>query len=969
MRRLTGAGRTRSGGVLPSASIVLVVLAAWGCRPPGGPGVRPGDPAPAATEPAAERPIGGEGMNVLFVSVDTTRADHIGCYGHSSSKTPNIDRLASEGARFVTCISSAPLTMPSHTTMMTGAYPFVHGVRDNGIFVLQASNRTLAEIFRDAGYATHAEVAAIVMNRKYGLDQGFDVYNDVELVEPKLELRPLQDQEQGALAAADQPYIEPELPEVEAERKAVEISDSGIAKLRELASADKPFFMFLHYFDPHWPWEAPEDLEAELKDPYLAEISYFDAQFGRVIDALRELGLAEKTLVILTSDHGEGRGEHGEHTHSTFLYDTTLHVPLILWCPGQVPAGRVVQTQVRLIDLAPTVLEFAGMAEEKSPQMQGQSLLPLLNDSAPDEKLDGYSDTMVPYTSYGYSWLRSLRTDEWKYILAPKPELYQVSSDPRELFNLADTHPDVATEMRQRLYDVIADAPPPPASRGGLIEMSDHERRKFEALGYVSEAMAADSALASGSELDMFEPRGTNPKDRTEAIVCVATGMGCFRVGDFNAAIRVWQRYIELEPDDWSGYSNLGQSFMAEGRYDDAIETFTRSMSLGNDLSLDRRMLGNAYAQKEQYEEAVRWFRDALSIDPADLIAQLNLGRVLRGLKRHDEALEAFDAAVALQPEIPDGYFERGATLRVLKRPEEALKDLATAARLGPTSASTHLQIAGIYMYDLNEPDRAIEGLKAALEQVSSPGLLHQALGECYTARGDFETALVHFEKFVEISPELPNPHRLKAETLVELGCFEDALAGFQQAVDLAPDFVMAWYGLADVYERMDRISDAADAYEHAIAEAPPTPVVYLRAADVMIRVGKSERAVEILSQGTELHPKNVLVANDLAWILATHPDDAIRDGARAVESGERAKELSGGQNAPVLDTLAAAYAEAGRFDDAVAAADQAVELANRARDVDLAARIGARRSLYAQQKPYREHLPQPTTAAVGATE
>ena len=235
----------------------------------------PADDTGLASLDGIESGIDGTGMNVLLVSVDTTRADHLGCWGHPVIKTPNIDRFAAEGTRFLWCISSAPLTLPSHTTMLTGSYPFVHGARDNGIFFVDQGNVTLAELFKEAGYATDAEVAAVVLGRRYGLDQGFDTYGDVKPTKRKLNLHDLAALEIGADGSA-KPGVEFETPRVETDRKAGEITDRGIEIITGHAEAGRRFFVFLHYFDPHWPHEAPEPFASEYKEGYYAEIAFFD---------------------------------------------------------------------------------------------------------------------------------------------------------------------------------------------------------------------------------------------------------------------------------------------------------------------------------------------------------------------------------------------------------------------------------------------------------------------------------------------------------------------------------------------------------------------------------------------------------------------------------------------------------------------------------------------------------------------
>lgn len=953
-----------------SLAAALIVITGVCCRraDDARPGASTSSETPTKAAPTGS--LGGEGFNVLFVSVDTTRADHIGCYGHPDIKTPSIDRLAREGTRFANCISSAPLTMPSHSTMMTGAYPYVHGVRDNGIFQLKDENRTLAEIFLEAGYRTHAEVAAPVLDAKYGLDQGFESYSGISVdTDAELVLLPFGgrgDQHEEPLAASDEPAIEPELPDIETDRKADEITEHAVAQLRKYAESKTPFFMFVHYFDPHWPWEAPEPFSTEFHDPYMAEIAYFDSQFGLLIDAVRELGLSEKTLVILTSDHGEGRGEHAERTHSTFLYDTTLHVPLVIWCPGQVPAEQVVESQVRLIDLAPTILEFCGLGDQRTPQMQGTSLVPLLLDPTSNGERWCYSDTMVPYTSYDYSWLRSLRTDDWKYIHGPKPELYHVAEDRRELFNLADAERERAEAMKQQLYDLIADSPSPPGSGGNLMAMSDEERRQFEALGYVSDALDEDSPLVSGDEIDNFEPKGPNPRDKAEVIACVATGMGCFRVGDFEQSVPIWERYVELEPDEWTGWSHLGRAYMAVKEFEKARASMQRAIELNPASPDDYRRLANLYAQESDFIQAEAFYRKAIEVNPEDPVAHLNLGKILRSKRAYEEALTHFDRAIEIEAKLCDAWVERGITLRQMDRIEEAVEALRTGVEIDPNETRGHLQLAGVYLMDMGQSQQALDYLASVLDRVENKAAILQGMADGAMTAGDYAASLNYVEQLLEIDPDGANAHRLRGQALTALGRTDEGIDSYRKAVELEGEFHMARLQLADALDQAGRDAESVEAFAALLANSPPQPIAYTRAAETFLKAGDVDRAVDAYRAGREAAPQNVNIPNDLAWLLATHPSDAVRNGEAAVEAAEYARKLTRGEHAAVMDTLAAAYAEAGRFDEAVAAADAAISLARERDDAALVERITKRREMYTRAEPYRDN-PRPATSTAPA--
>jgi arylsulfatase A-like enzyme/tetratricopeptide (TPR) repeat protein len=897
--------------------------------------------------------IGGKGINVILVSVDTTRADHLGCYGHPDVKTPNIDDFAAEGARFTQCISSAPLTLPSHATMLTGSYPFVHGARDNGLFTLPPENETLAEIFKDADYATHAEVASVVLKNECGLQQGFDTYGDVPPTETHMNLKRFTpDPWDAEIEGETAPAIEAETPKIENDRKAEDITDRGIELLTQRAASDEPFFMFLHYFDPHWPHEAPEPFVSQYRDTYLAEIAYFDEQFGRLMDALNDLGFADNTFVILTSDHGEGRGQHGEYTHSTYLYDTTLHVPLIMRLPGQISAGQVIETQVRLVDLAPTILDCARL--ERTGQMQGESLLPLLTGPGRDPRLPCYSDTMVPKNSLNYSPLRSLRADGWKYILAPRSELYHVAEDPGEVFNVVQAEPELSAQMREELRDIIADSPAAPGGRAMYGAMSAETARKLAALGYVSVSAVQDPEFNLGSELDHFEPVGINPRDRVEAIECWAAGLGAFRDGQFELAETTFRRFYELEPDVQAGASYLGRTLMMLERNEDAIEWFRRAIEIDPESYLDQRSLGNLLSMNDDYVEAEKCYRAAIKYNPGEeSIARVNLGIVLASQKRYDEALVLYDEVIEMEPQEPATYMHKGAALRLTGRIEESLEPLAEAIRLDPTFAGAHAQMA-MSRYQLGRKDEALAGLQAAAEQMPDEPMFCYRLAQMATGRGDLEQAGEWLTRLVELRPGSANAWQMLGANDRLRGRNAAAVEHLEKALELKPDYPRALFPLATAHEVLGEYDQALQAYRRQIELAPKSPLAYTHAADILARFGEEAACIELLRQGATVLPERIDIANDLAWHLATAPDASLRDGAEAVRLAEYASALTGAESCNELDTLAAAYAETGRFDDAVTTAERALAVASQLNDPELITQISARLELFRQGKPFR---------------
>ena len=358
--------------------------------------------------------------NVLLITIDTLRADRLGCYGSRTVKTPNIDALAAGGTLFEETITPVPLTLPSHASILTGRYPAEHGIRDNGFYRLPKGYPTLATEFAKAGYQTAAFVASGTLNGVFGLNQGFDLYDDMSVVKGRTQLTD------------------------RSERPA----DKVTAKVAEWLknSVKKPFFLWVHYFDPHAPYEPPESYREKYRGRlYDGEVAFTDREVGRLLKVLKEAGFERDTLVILTADHGESLGEHGEMSHGVFLYRATMHVPLIFSGPG-VPAGKPISSMARLIDICPTILSYAHL--NKNFSCSGRDLWPIIaGRSIPEGELI-YIETEAPANLMGWSALKGLRTDRFKFIALPARELYDIRADPGENHNLITSQPDVAAAMR-----------------------------------------------------------------------------------------------------------------------------------------------------------------------------------------------------------------------------------------------------------------------------------------------------------------------------------------------------------------------------------------------------------------------------------------------------------------------------------------------------------------------------------------
>jgi arylsulfatase A-like enzyme len=402
--------------------------------------------------------------NVVLITLDTTRADRLPAYGFQGVSTPALDRLAAEGIVFEDAVAQVPLTLPSHASMLTGRWPGKHGIRDNADAALTPAELTLAEVLAERGVRTSAFVASVVLQSGRGLEQGFGTYVDV----PKGLCGP------GTLQRQRRPGNA--------------VVDDALAWIDH--NADRPFFTWVHLYDAHRPYYVPDAQTTRYGDPYLDAIAFQDSQIARIVAALESRRLLDKTIVVVAADHGESLGEHGEDGHGIFLYESTLRVPLIMRVPDFRP--RRVTSTVRLVDLMPTLLELLHVPV---PTADGVSLARLMRPDGTDIQLEAYSESTYP-ERFGWSRLRSLRGDRYKLIDAPRPELYDLQTDPFEQRNLYAENPRLAGLMRERIKQFEAPAPEPRHSSD--IVGADHASR-LAALGYVGTSTPARSARAEES--------------------------------------------------------------------------------------------------------------------------------------------------------------------------------------------------------------------------------------------------------------------------------------------------------------------------------------------------------------------------------------------------------------------------------------------------------------------------------------
>ena len=643
-----------------ATAVTTLALCAACNRTPGPP------PAPPPSVPSS----------VLIVTIDTLRADRLGIYGAANVATPNMDALAREGAWAPQADAHVPLTRPSHVSLFTGRNPAEHGIRDNVAPTLQADVPLLAERFQRAGFATGAFVASVVLDRQSGLARGFDRYAD--------RLAPGTDRRPGD-----------------------EVVSEAIAWLQDKSR----FLAWVHLYDPHAPYLPPGRYAGEYADrPYDGTVAWSDELVGRLVQALRQAGTLDRTLVVVTSDHGEALGEHGEDVHGYFVYEATLRVPLIIRGPG-VKAGTRVEGVARTIDLFPTLIEMAGLGAG-APATSGRSLAVALAGGRHDDQ-PSFGESLMPLLQYGWSDLRAVRDGRWKYILAPKPELYDLDRDPGELRNLVDAEPARARALRASVAAQLkleqTSARTATAAAGVPPEMLE----RLGALGYIGAGGSPASPTRDGARAD--------PKDKVtdykalrelmqQGLVALRSGRPSDAVAPLQAAARrgvdshelhyyLARAYLALErwrdaaaeyerataklPGDAEAWRGLGRSRVEARDGAGAVRAYEKLVSLAPRDPIALMQLGEAYRDVARFQDATRVIREALAIDPAPAQYWNSLGTVLGASGRMAEAEQAFAEATTREPANGLYAYNRALALQALGRRDEALVQQKRAADLG----------------------------------------------------------------------------------------------------------------------------------------------------------------------------------------------------------------------------------------------------------------------------------------------
>ncbi len=676
-----------------------------------------------AFQPAWAQNVVNPQWNILLISIDTLRADHLGAYGYHSV-TPNLDRLAKEGVVFEQVFTSVPLTLPAHASLLTSTYPPVNGIRDNGE-ALSPSVPTVAEQMRAHGLQTAAFVSSFVLDRRFGLARGFDEY-------------------WGQFSLYRFPGADPGTIQIRGDQ----VEQAASEWIRNHHA--HRFFAFVHFYDLHGPYLLPDSWRERFRGRmYDGELAYVDDLIGQLWESLVSRGMADHTLFIITADHGEGLGDHGEGNHGFFLYGSTTHVPWILRFPDRRFAGNRIKAVARLIDIAPTVCALLGVPVPSS--FQGRSLVPeLVGQMRP--ALPAYSETLYPYRQFHSAPLQALRYDRFTFIQAPRPELYDFRQDPAESHNLITTNHSMANSLHDeldKLASSMAHGRPTAAVPPEVVE-------QLRSLGYVGTASLHTPPPLSGASLP-------DPKDRISMYRQLQSAREMEARGDTrSAAVRI----EEIAAQDPA-------------------------------LVVAQIEAGLARQQLHEHELAAEHFRAALRIDPENAIAHYDLGISLGTLGHLEQAMREFELATSLQPWYSSAYTALGSVQAQLGRVHPAITSLDRALAIDPTDLDALLNRGNLYLV-LRDWEKSGLDLQRAVALEPGNATPHEALGTMEFYKGDLDGALKEYHRALLLAPRSSSVHSDLGLLYRKLGRKADASAEFRRALTLNPNDRVALDALRD---------------------------------------------------------------------------------------------------------------------------------------------------------------------------
>lgn len=789
-----------------------------------------------------------EKPNLLMITFDTTRADHIGAYGWKHARTPTIDKLATEATLFESAFATVPLTLPSHTAIMTGIYPFYSGVRDNSQFHVLPELNTLAERLQGQGYQTGATVAAFVLNSQFGLDQGFDNYDD-EIPEREFERFQIP------------------------ERNAQEVVDAAIEWLKK-RDRSKPYFLWVHFYDAHHPYKTPPSFPAFRTHPYDLEIAFADSQLKRLMDFIEQTPPnPRKTAVVMTADHGEGLGEYGEETHGYFIYDGTVHVPLIIKTPDNAYAGKRVAAPVSHVDIVPTVLELLGMPAPKDGEIHGRSLTGLMRDdpAASDAftRRALYFECFSPTYSFGWAPVRGVRQGQSKFIESPIPEFYALDKNPREgqENNDYDKMPAEAQAVSERLKTLLDAKLTQPKLNAEYRTFDAETAQKLLALGYLAGSFSEEHEWSPSQDL----------KTRLPLYNLILNAGEQIGGGNWESGVRMLLQALQQDP--------------------------LNPRSLG--------LLSEAVANNPEQSAAGRALLEAATTNeaiPADMRAAfcVSCGRAYLIEQKTEKARDFFQRAVQLQDKNPVYLGWLAVAQLHLGQLPDALANTKKAAEVSSRADYLHVQL-GLLEFISGHVAEGVAAWQPLLDRAEKPMSVWTIGG---MLSNDPVIAGRAFEPLSRVAQEPTLPQKTRAAVVIGLseilcnsGKYAEALTAVDAITPILPaNDARAFWWRSRILQSLGRADEALDALRKAYASDATNMPVVADLANLLCARGAGAEAIQILEKLYAAQPDDYTAANNLAWTLAEY-GNGKSDLDRALDLAKTANQ-SARSSGPFAHTL-----------------------------------------------------------------
>ncbi len=732
-------------------------------------------------------------LNVILLTLDTLRADFVGAYKKGKADTPNMDRIAAEGVLFENCIAQTPLTLPSHTSILSGTYPLYHQVRDNGGFLVPESLEFVSEVLQKQGFTTAAFIASYVLHSKWGFNQGFNKYSDdFDLTKyKKISLGNVQ-------------------------KRADEVLGDARKWLGE--NKHKKFFTWIHLYDPHTPYDPPSPFKEKFSNqPYRGEVEYLDYELGLFFDWLKKEDIYDNSLIIMMADHGESLGEHDEDSHGFFIYKPTVWIPLIIHAPFKFPRQKI-NNIVESIDVAPTILEALGIPAPGS--FQGQSLMNLMFGDKEARKDVAYTETYYPRMHYGWSELKALYFNKnWKYILAPKQELYDLREDADEKENLALKESVQARKARTRLQEFITDKSQNARKVGEALKLDKEDLQKLAALGYFT------NAVDTSGKTDLPDPKG-----KVQVFNDLAESRRLMQEKDYDRAIGILEVIIKENPQIVDGILQLGNAYNENNMPQKALACFYRVLE-----------------QKPDYQAAMINVINSL----------IRLGELDKAIEEIQRFFKTFPRDHALYNELGTIYFLK----KDYEKSQAALNKSLEIEKINP-SACNRLGEIYVIKKDYQTAETFLNKAKAINPTLQK---LYYNLAQVEEARGNLDKATKYYKIEVENSPDAFKAAYNAAENLRNAGRYDEAVEYYRKSIEGNPQFNIPYFMIAKYYlDRRISIDEAIQLCEKGIDLKPVnkyTAFGYYILSDIYSFKGEQSKSTAYFSKGEELK-RNLIQKN-----------------------------------------------------------------------------------------------------------